>query len=174
MEYTDSLEGIGAADLQGFFAGWPNPPIPETHLKLLHNSSHVVLALEEGQAVGFITAISDGVLSAYIPLLEVLPTHQGRGVGAELVRRMLEQLRQLYMVDLLCDAELLPFYEKFGLRSGTGAFLRRYKHQSGSEAIGAVQPRAPGSGNWKGKIEIADDFDALPDELTRGFNGETE
>ena len=40
---------------------------PPTHLKLLDNSSKVVLALDEqfNQIVGFITAISDGVLSAY-------------------------------------------------------------------------------------------------------------
>ena len=172
MEYTSSLEGIGATDLQGFFVGWPNPPSPETHLKLLHNSSHVVLALEEGQVIGFVTAISDGVLSAYIPLLEVLPAYQGRGIGAELVRRMLEGLRHLYMVDLLCDSALLPFYEKLGLRPGTGAFLRRYERQAGSGAIVALKPREPSSGNRQDKIEVADDFDSLPGELTRAFNGD--
>ncbi|WP_218212220.1 GNAT family N-acetyltransferase, partial [Pseudomonas sp. 2822-15] len=76
--------------LQGFFVGWPNPPSSHTHLKLLEKSTHIVLAVddENEQVVGFITAISDGVLSAYIPLLEVLTEYQGRGIGKELVRRM--------------------------------------------------------------------------------------
>lgn len=59
---------------------------PPTHLKLLDNSSKVVLALDEqfNQIVGFITALSDGVLSAYIPFLEVLPAYKSKGNGKEL------------------------------------------------------------------------------------------
>ena len=64
--------------------------------------------------VGFITAISDGVLSAFIPLLEVLPA-PGPGIGSELVRRMLSELEDFYMVDLVCDPELEPFYRRFEL-----------------------------------------------------------
>lgn len=100
--YRTSLEGIASDALRGgFFDGWPNPPTPETHLRLLQGSDYVMLALDEGSGtvVGFITAISDGVLSAYIPLLEVLPAYQRRGIGAELVRRMLAQLTHLYMVE---------------------------------------------------------------------------
>jgi len=81
----------------------------------LRGSSHVVLARDGRRVVGFVTAISDGVLSAYIPLLEVLPDFQGRGVGKELTRRLLAQLDGLYMVDLSCDEELVPFYEALGL-----------------------------------------------------------
>jgi len=36
--YIDRLDGITADNLHGFFVGWPNPPSPETHLKLLANS----------------------------------------------------------------------------------------------------------------------------------------
>src|SRR6266516_4620599 len=102
--YRDSVKGIEACRLEGFFVGWPEPPSPETHRRLLGRSDHVVLALDEetGRVVGFVTAISDGVLSAYIPHLEVLPAYQGRGIGSELVRRMLERLSGLYGIDLCC------------------------------------------------------------------------
>lgn len=82
--------------------------------------------------VGFITAITDGVLSAYIPLLEVLPAYRGRGTGSELLRRLLQKLDHLYMVDLLCDAELQPFYERMGMRPATGMMIRNYAKQSGT------------------------------------------
>jgi ribosomal protein S18 acetylase RimI-like enzyme len=134
IRYLQSTDGITAAQLTGgFFVGWPNPPSPETHLRLLSGSDHIELALDPatGAVIGFITAITDGVLSAYIPLLEVLPGYQGRGIGQELVRRMLEQLRNLYMVDLLCDAELQPYYAKLGMRPATGMLLRNYDRQSG-------------------------------------------
>ena len=73
LKYVQTLEGIHPDMLKGgFFVNWPNPPTPETHYQLLKNSYRVVLALDKKsqQVVGFINAISDGVLSAYIPLRE--------------------------------------------------------------------------------------------------------
>ena len=84
-----------------------------------------------GKVIGFVTAISDRVLSAYIPFLEVLPEYRGKGIGSELVRRMLERLSSLYMVDLLCDAELQPFYAALGMHPATGMMVRNYERQSG-------------------------------------------
>ncbi len=134
ITYTTSLEGITPDNLRGFFVGWPQPPTPETHLRLLRGSSQVVLALDDttGSVVGFITAVSDGVLSAYIPLLEVLPAYQHQGIGGELVRRLLDDLRHLYMIDLVCDPDMQPFYERFGLRSYHAMLKRNYDRQAGA------------------------------------------
>ena len=74
------------------------------------------LALDGDTVVGFVTAISDGVLSAFIPLLEVSPGYRGQGVGNELIRRLLAQLDRFYMVDLSCDAGLEPFYDALGFQ----------------------------------------------------------
>ena len=85
FRYRDTVEGLEASQLVGFFVDWTSKPSPQVHLKILHGSSHVVVAIDEEseQVVGFVTAISDGVLSAYIPLLEVLPAYQERGIGSE-------------------------------------------------------------------------------------------
>ena len=133
MIYTTTLDDITPDRLIGFFDGWPNPPSPARHLDLLRNSHAVVLAIDEesGRVAGFVNAIGDGVLAAYIPLLEVLPEYRGRGVGTELVRRMMDALGDLYMVDLLCDANLQPFYERLGMRPATGMMVRRYERQNG-------------------------------------------
>lgn len=133
ITYTDSLEHVTAENLtSGFFAGWPNGPSPTTHYRILANSAAIVLAqTEDGTVVGFITAISDGISCAYIPHLEVLPAYHGRGIGTELVRRMLEKLKHLYMIDLVCDPELQPFYERLGMRAVVGMVVRNYERQSG-------------------------------------------
>jgi GNAT superfamily N-acetyltransferase len=115
IAYRDSVDGVEPAQLEGFFVDWPDPPSPERHLAVLRGSDHVVLALDGDRVVGFATAISDGVLGAYVPLLEVLPEYQGHGIGSELMRRVLARLEDLYMVDLSCDAGLEPFYERLGL-----------------------------------------------------------
>ena len=131
--YVDSIESVTAQDLNGFFVGWPHPPTPQTHFELLKNSDEVVLAVDDEahHVVGFISALTDRTLFAYIPLLEVLPTYQGQGIGRELVRRMSEKLGGLYMIDLPCDEGLVPFYAGFGMRPGHGMMRRDYARQSG-------------------------------------------
>jgi len=115
IEYVTSAKDVEPADLEGFFVGWPRRPSSRQHLELLRGSSHVVLARDSGRVVGFVTAISDGVLSAYVPLLEVLPEYQHSGIGMELTRRLLAELEGLYMIDLSCDEDVVPFYERLGL-----------------------------------------------------------
>ena len=134
ISYTDTIDGISAEQLQGFFVGWPNPPSPATHLRILAGSNAILLARDNttGMIVGFITAISDGVSCAYIPHLEVLPAYQGRGIGTELMRRMLERLRQIYMIDLICDANVQPFYTRLGMQPYTGMIRRNNDRQSGA------------------------------------------
>ena len=145
--YRDSVQGVVAAQLAGFFVGWPNPPRPETHLQILARSDHVVLAVDDvtGSVVGFANAITDGVLCAYIPLLEVLPAYQGQGIGTALVRKMLDRLGDLYAVDLMCDPGVQPFYERLGMRRATGMMVRRYGRQAGgtSDEPQTLTPRLP-------------------------------
>jgi GNAT superfamily N-acetyltransferase len=127
IEYTTSLDGVAPEHLDGFFEGWPSPPSPERHLEILAGSYRVVLARERNapHVVGFVNAISDGVLYAFVPLLEVLPAHRFRGIGSELVRRLLKELGDFYAVDLMCDPELQPFYERLGMQRAVGMVIRR-------------------------------------------------
>jgi ribosomal protein S18 acetylase RimI-like enzyme len=130
IRYQHTLENIAPEHLEGFFVGWLTAPTPAKHLEILRGSSHVCLALEGERVVGFITAISDGVLAAYIPLLEVLPEFQSQGIGRELVRQMLEVLSNFYMIDVLCDENLQAFYAKSGMLEAQGMLIRNYKRQS--------------------------------------------
>jgi ribosomal protein S18 acetylase RimI-like enzyme len=117
VAYVGTAHGIEHGQLTGgFFADWPVRPSSERHLELLRGSYAVELAMDDGKVIGFATATSDGVLSAYIPLLEVLPEYRGRGIGSELMRRLLLRLDGLYMVDLSCDSGVEAFYERFGFR----------------------------------------------------------
>lgn len=102
------------------------PAIKRCFKKILKNSYRVVLSYEEGNLIGFINAISDGVLSAYIPLLEGTPKYQRKNIGKELLARMKDKLMHLYMTDLSCDDSLIPYYETLGMTRSQGACLRNY------------------------------------------------
>src|SRR5690349_13396956 len=100
ISYTTDVSSLTEADLAGFFVGWRAPPSAAQHLAVLRGSYRVVLALEEGRVVGFVNMISDGVLTAFVPWLEVLPSYQGRGIGTELMRRIVAEAAHMYSVDL--------------------------------------------------------------------------
>ncbi len=131
VTYTDSLEDITPDMLAGFFEGWAAPPDADTHLRILRGSSHVVLAIDDDddRVVGFANALTDGANSAFIPLLEVLAHYRGRGIGTELMRRMLEQLGDYPCIDLTCDPQAQPFYEKCGMQRSVGMVARDYSRK---------------------------------------------
>lgn len=127
IEYTGDLTTLAPEQLQGFFVGWEHPFPPETHLRMLTQSdlAQVAIDSETGRVVGFIGALTDHVQGAFITLLEVLPAYQGQGIGQALMEQMLERLSHIQTIELMCDADLVPFYERFGMRPAAGMVLRR-------------------------------------------------
>ena len=124
--YTDNLAPVREDMLHGFFAGWPRRPSARQHLAVLRASYRSVVAIDDAheRVAGFVNMLSDGVLTAFIPWLEVLPGYQGQGIGSELMRRILEGTERFYSVDLVCDEPLVPYYARFGMRSASSALLR--------------------------------------------------
>ncbi len=129
IRYSDDTSGLLANQLLGFFADWPNCPNTDKHLAILKNSYKVQLAFDGQKCVGFINALSDGVFYAYIPLLEVLPEYQGRGIGTELIQRMVSSLNEMYAIDIVCDESLVPFYKAKGFSRCLSMVKRNYENQ---------------------------------------------
>ena len=121
IDYTDSLDGIMPDMLEGFFRGWKTPHTPEAHLEIMRNSQHVVLALhpDRHSVVGFVTALTDGTQAAFIPLLEVLPDYQRRGIGTALMREGLSRLKGLNARGC-CVVGHPEYYKRFGFRNIPG------------------------------------------------------
>ncbi len=140
INYTDDMSGIRDDMLAGFFVGWPRRPSAAQHLAVLRGSYRSVVAIDDapGRVAGFVNMISDGVLTAFVPWLEVLPGYQSRGVGAELMRLILEGTDRFYSVDLVCDAALVPYYARLGMAGASSAVLR---HPHALEGGQAAKPR---------------------------------
>lgn len=133
--YKNNIDNITSEMVSGFFkpSGWKDYPSSDKFLLLLSNSEYKILAIDDEKyiVVGFINALSDKVLSAYIPLLEVLPEYQNKGIGSELVKRMMNELKDFYMIDLVCDDELEGFYSRFGMKKYSAMIKRNYDKQKG-------------------------------------------
>ncbi|HPF16355.1 MAG TPA: GNAT family N-acetyltransferase [Thermotogota bacterium] len=130
--YQTDLIKICEDQLEGFFVGWQKPLTPKQHLEILKNSRYRVLALdtETKKVVGFVNALCDGVNFAFIPMLEVLPPFQKRGIGTRLMELMLKELEPFTCVDLTCDEQMQGFYQRFSMFKSQGMVLRKYlNHQ---------------------------------------------
>ena len=126
IKYIDSVKNINPEMLEGFFEGWKKPHSKENLLRILENSDHIVLAIDtdKNRVVGFITALSDLVQSAFIPLIEVLPDYRKQQIGTNLISRMLEKLKGIPAIDITCDPELQKFYSRFGMKPSAGMIIR--------------------------------------------------
>jgi GNAT superfamily N-acetyltransferase len=136
---------LEAQDFDHFFVGWKERPSSQAALRAVKNSHAYVVARSDsegtkGRVVGFASAISDGVLCAYIPLLEVLPEFQRRGVGTEVMWRLLAELKGLRMIDLVCDPEVQPFYERLGMRPASAMIIRTREAFSSGTAREGKRP----------------------------------
>lgn len=132
--YRDTLDQLQPQQLKGFFVGWTSPLTPEQHFKVLKNSYKFLLAYDEEtqQIVGFINCLSDGIQSAFIPLLEVLPEYQGLGIGTQLMQKMLKSLEHINAIDLTCDEDMIPFYQRLDMLQSNSMVIRNYLNTSQS------------------------------------------
>jgi GNAT superfamily N-acetyltransferase len=128
VAYRHDLEGLTAERLRGgFFEGWPSSPTPEEHLRHLRGCEAAVLAVDEGtgNVIGFVSVLGDGFSVAFVSLLEVLPAWRGQGIGSELMRRVLARYGDRVALDLVCDEDVVPFYERLGGIPGRAILWRQ-------------------------------------------------
>ena len=94
FELDDDPARIDVAAVHRYLSGesyWAAGRPLETVARLVREASRVVGLYRDGAQVGFARAVSDGVAVAYLADVYVLPEHQGRGLGEELVREVVDR-----------------------------------------------------------------------------------
>lgn len=111
-----------AEELAALFAsvGWASAKRPGELVRAMRNSHRVVSARIDGKTVGLANSISDGCMAAYVPYVLVHRDWQGRGIGRELVTRLLAEYVDFPRVALISYADAAGFYERCGLHRGDG------------------------------------------------------
>ena len=80
------------------------------------NSMFKCIAFDAGKIVAAGRAVADGVDCSYLCDIAVLPSHQGTGLGQQIVDRLLQLSRGHKKIILYAVPGREPFYEKFGFR----------------------------------------------------------
>jgi GNAT superfamily N-acetyltransferase len=93
---------------------WARGRPREVQERLVREASRVVGLYRDGEQVGFARVMSDGVVFAYLADVYVLPRHQGRGLGVELVRETVDNGPHRELRWTLGTADAHDFYKRFG------------------------------------------------------------
>jgi GNAT superfamily N-acetyltransferase len=100
-------------------AGWTIPD-PAVIGPSLRNSPFCICARSRGRIVGMARVIGDGGMAYYIQDVIVEPSHQGKGIGKQLMDRTMEFLQRQTVentiVGLMAAKGKEPFYERYGFR----------------------------------------------------------
>lgn len=103
-------------DSVGWVAYSENPVDLKTAFE---NSSYVLIALDNNEVVGALRSLSDNVSVHHLQDVLVNPSHQGKGLGRELLRMALDHYAHVRTHLLLTDDEEKQhkFYESLGYKN---------------------------------------------------------
>lgn len=106
-------------------AGWwrEDRDQPEQIAPLIRGSFRFVVARDSGgRIVGMGRAIADGVSDAYIQDIVVLPEFRGRGLGARIVRELVEECERagVLWIALIAEPGTTRFYNRLGFQALEG------------------------------------------------------
>lgn len=125
LEWTDSLEGVDWQELSDLYRAAPLGDKPADHLQqAFGNSRYHCFARDAGRLVAVGRVVADGCDVAYLCDIAVLPSHQGTGLGRQVVDRLLALSKGHRKTLLYAAPGKEPFYRRFGfLRMRTAMAL---------------------------------------------------
>ena len=130
FKYNEKVDVKELCDLRQA-VGW-NRMEKELANPTLQSYYHIAVYEDHNlKLVGFIDCVSNGVTDAYIQDLMVHPDFQGKGLGSQLMSKMIDYLKTagIYIISVLYDEDLKPFYARLGFTNMLCGQLETYKSE---------------------------------------------
>jgi GNAT superfamily N-acetyltransferase len=104
--------------------GWSRPA-NEEELREVLEAGPAVGAWDGQRLVGFVRALSDGHLAAYVEDVMVHQDYRRSGVGDLIMSRLLREIKRSANVSLFCERPVARFYERNGFRATSYVLMQR-------------------------------------------------
>lgn len=131
LEWKHSADGIDWEELSALYRVAPLGEKSPLHLQtVFSNSMFQCFVYENKKLVAVGRALADGADCSYICDIAVLPSHQGTGLGKQVVSHLVGMSRDHKKIILYAVPGKEPFYRKFGfLRMKTAMALFENQQQ---------------------------------------------
>lgn len=96
---------------------WVSGKYPDRLYKALMNSSNVFTAWDDDRLVGLVRVLDDKEMVAYVHYVLVHPDYQGRGIASELIKRVKEEYKDFFYIEVMPEeSKNATFYKKHGFK----------------------------------------------------------
>jgi citrate lyase synthetase len=115
LEWKYSTDGVDWEELSALYRVAPLGDKKPLHLQtVFSNSMFKCFVYEDARLVAAGRALADGLDCSYICDIAVLPSHQGAGLGKQIVGYLVERSRGHKKIILYAVPGKEPFYMRFG------------------------------------------------------------
>ena len=115
LEWKDSTDGVDWEELSALYRAAPLGEKWPLHLQTVFvNSMFKCFVYDDARLVGAGRALADGADCAYICDIAVLPSHQGAGLGRQIIGNLVEKSRGHKKIILYAVPGKESFYRQFG------------------------------------------------------------
>ena len=124
------IRSVAASDVEAVYRllsanGWAHRISGAEYLGQLISASHTaVIAVADGEVVGFARAISDGLSNGYLSMVVVAEPFRRRGIGQALVQHIVGSETSITWVLRAGRPEAAEFFAKLGFRTSSVAMER--------------------------------------------------
>lgn len=138
LVWSYSIDGVEWNELSALYEAAPLGNKNPSGLKTAFaNSMFKCFVYDDGKLVGVGRALADGVDCSYICDVALLPSHQGLGLGKQIVAKLLELSRGHKKIILYSVPGKESFYKKLGFKRMSTA-MAIFENQAGALERGYI------------------------------------
>jgi ribosomal protein S18 acetylase RimI-like enzyme len=117
LVWSHTLDDVDWNELSALYLAAPlGNKSPENLKRAFTNSLFKCFVREDGKLVGVGRALADGIDCSYLCDIAILPSHQGIGLGQQIVSKLVELSRGHKKIILYAVPGKEPFYKRFGFK----------------------------------------------------------